>query len=301
MRIGIPALLTLFALAGASAAAQAREGIVWFESDMPPLTILSGEHAGKGAGDIWSKELHRLLPEFDHLRSTANVARSLEELKRRENACGAIYLKTAQREEILVFSQPFVWLQPNGFITLHKQRAKLTPFLNSREELRLDELIASRRLRISAAGSRAFGGQIDPALRAGLKTGVVRNFNTSDLFASGLLQVDKNLEDIDAVIGYANELHWSILRLKLQPEKFWFIPIAGETALIPVHVACARTPMGQQIIQRVNQIIATSELVEVARQAYRAWLPADAAHHYDQQFKRLHRPDDQEKNSTGKP
>lgn len=273
-------LLILTFLIG-TATVRANDEIFWFRGDMPPLNIVSGADQGKGFADQWGDYLLSKLPEYRHTWIAANTARETEEMRRRDNACSHAFLKTPQREQFLVFSEPLTWLLPNGLIVLRNQQAALEPFLNEQEEVRLDELIAARRLHISVANRRAYGGKIDPPIKAGLETGVVHNFNASDIFTSGLLQVGNRPNGTDAVIGYAVELNWAIHRLDLPANRYRFIPIAGETPLVPVYVACSRTPEGKQIIQRVNQVIAAGELPEFARQAYRAWLPSDVARYYD--------------------
>ncbi|MDP5240651.1 TIGR02285 family protein [Uliginosibacterium sp. 31-16] len=269
---------------GMSAAARAAGSIVWFHSDFPPLSIVNGPDKGRGAADQWGVFLQQQLPDFQHELIAANTLRIQEEMKHRDNACNYAFLKTAEREKLFLFSEPLASIQPSGLITLRSREKELAPFLNDRGELRLQALIATQKFRIAAAAGRSFGHVIDEALLAGHEDGKLVPFTTSDLFSSGLLQI-LNKQGIDALPGYAMELSWAAQRFNLPPDRFWFLPVEGQTDLLPVHVACSRSPIGEQIISQINELIRAGKLPEVASQAYRGWLPADVARHYDRQRK----------------
>lgn len=269
---------------GMSGAARAAGSIVWFHSDFPPLSIVNGPDKGHGAADQWGAFLQRQLSEFQHELIAANTMRLQEEMKHRDNACNYAFLKTAEREKLFLFSEPLASIQPNGLITLRSREKELAPFLNDHGELRLAALIATKKFRVAAAAGRSFGHVIDEALLAGQESGKLVPFTTSDLFSSGLLQI-LNKQGVDALPGYAMELSWAAQRFNLPPERFWFLPVEGQTDLLPVHAACSRSPLGEQIISQINELIRTGKLHEVASQAYRAWLPADVARHYDRQRK----------------
>ena len=253
---------------GMSGAARAAGSIVWFHSDFPPLSIVSGPDKGRGAADQWGAFLQQQLPEFQHELITANTVRLQEEMKHRDNACNYAFLKTAEREKLFLFSEPLASIQPNGLITLRSREQELAPFLNDHGELRL-------------AG---VGIHTERKELAGHESGKLVAFTASDLFSSGLLQM-LNKKGVDALPGYAIELSWAAQRFNLPPERFWFLPVEGQAELLPVHVACSRSPVGEQIIAQINELIRAGKLHEVASQAYRDWLPADVARYYDRQRK----------------
>ena len=273
-------LAVLLLLARSAVAAPVPPELTWFDVDLAPLLIVSGERASMGAADRWGRDLKTLLTDFTHSRRVGNVARLLEEAKQRDNICSQVMIRSPEREQILVFSAPIVWIMPNGVSFLRERDAAIEPFLNAQGELRLEQFLARPGVRVAAAKGRAYGGRIDTALVAGEEAGAVKRFSNSDLFASGLLQVQNGA---DGVVGYAIELKWAAQRLKIDPERFHFVPVEGETALIPMHVACSRGPLGERVINRVNELIAAGQITELATAAYREWLPPDVARHYDRQ------------------
>lgn len=272
--------LCLSLTAGPLAAAPPIKQIVWFHSDFPPIFILSGPFKGRGTADRREEFLMRQIPSFSHTKVTANVARMQEEMKNQNNICSSSLLKTPEREKNFIFSDALTEILPNGLVTLSSNRTVLEPFLNDRGELRLAELIASEKFRIAVAAGRSYGQTIDASLLAGVGSGKVVPFNASDIFASGLLQVSNN-QGADAVMGYAIELSWAILRFHQDSGRFWFIPVEGETALTPVHVACSRSPLGAELIAQVNALIHLGNAQEAAARAYIEWLPADIAQYYE--------------------
>lgn len=258
--------------------------VQWFSSDFPPLSIVSGPYKGQGAVDQWQAHVIEQLGDLRHQQIVANTARIKEEMLRRENACNPAYLKTPEREKYAVFSEPLMGLLPNGLITLSSRKNEFQPYLNSRGELRLADLLAAQKMQLAVASGRSFGVAIDPVLQNPAVTGQLVQFNASDLFSSGLLQLTRG-KHVDAVIGYAMELSWNIRRLGLSDEQFSFIPVEGETAPIPVYIACARSAAGELIIARVNKLIRTGKLPEVAVRAYREWLPEDVGTYYERMRK----------------
>ncbi|MBS1211121.1 MAG: hypothetical protein H6R19_3519, partial [Proteobacteria bacterium] len=250
--------------------------IVWFHSDFPPISILSGPFKGQGAADRWESFLIQNLTDFRHEQLPANTLRLHDEMKRRDNACNPAYLKTPEREKFFIFSNPIVHILPNGLVSLRSNKALIEPFLNGRREVRLAELLSTQKLQIAVARGRSFGHTIDTQLKAGNAV----QYNASDIFSSGFLQL-ANHQGVDAVVGYAIELTWSTRRFDLDPKQFWFIPVEGATELIPVHIACSRSAAGEQIIARINDLVRAGKVTEIATHAYREWLPEDIGHFYD--------------------
>ncbi|GAB2887430.1 hypothetical protein GCM10027046_14660 [Uliginosibacterium flavum] len=260
------------------------KSVVWFHSDFPPISIISGPFKDRGAADQWGALLMQQMPDYQHELIPANAARLQEEMKQRGNGCSRALLKNPEREKNFIFSEPLVSFLPNGLITLRSRKADLEPFLNERGELRLDALLNARKFEIAVAAGRSFGPSIDPVLQAGSAQGKLVQFNASDLFSSGLLRLS-NHQGVDAVMGYAIELSWAIRRFDLKPSQFWFIPVEGETALLPVHIACSRSPTGEAIIGQINALVHEGKLPDAAARAYRDWLPADIAQYYDRRRK----------------
>ena len=272
-------LLTLLAFVFPPASAVAQDTIVWFHTDFPPMSIIQGSDAGTGASDKWGRYLMEHLPEFRHEKLISNVARQHEEMKHRDNACFRSFIKTPEREKYLVFSEQIVDVLPNGLVTLSSRKAELEPFMNQKGELRLAELLADGRYKIGVASGRSFGPKIDSVVGS-LKGGAnIVPFASGDIFYTGLVYLSKR-GTVDGLLGYAIELEYGLGRLKEDPSLFTFLPIAEDTSLVPVYISCSKSPMGEKIISRINQVIRSGGFA-YATTVYRAWLPSETRDYYD--------------------
>jgi len=90
---------------------------------------------------------------------------------------------------------------------------------------------------------------------------------------------------VDGLLGYAVELTWTVKRLGLPPETFRFLPVEGATQLLPAYFGCSKSPEATEVLERVDALIDSGALPEVARRAYVEWLPPEAAEHFEMQRK----------------
>lgn len=261
----------------------AADTIFWYHSDFPPLSILYGPDKHTGAADQWNSYIRSRMPQFKHELVEANTARTIEELKRKDNACNSAMIKTPAREKFALFSEPIIELLPNGLITLQTRLGELSPYLNENGEVRLTKLLASHKFRIGVASGRSFGNTIDGLLQADSARSTVVPFAAPDIFLSGFTRM-ANKQSIDAVIGYAVELSFAARRIGRDPGQFVFLPIAENNSLTVGHIACSKSLLGEKAIAQINDIIRTGG-AETALKAYRAWLPPEIRNYYDDQRK----------------
>ncbi|WP_018606746.1 TIGR02285 family protein [Uliginosibacterium gangwonense] len=263
--------------------AWAADTIVWYHSDFPPISILSGPDKQTGAADQWEAYIRSRMPQFQHDLAEANTLRTLEEIKHRDNVCNPAMIKTPTREKNALFSDRIIDLLPNGLITLQSRLASIRPYMNENGELRLSELLASHKFRVGVASGRSFGTTIDSLLQAENARSFVVPFAASDIFLSGFTRM-ANRQSMDAVIGYAVELSFAARRIGRDPSQYVFLPIAEDTSLLAGHISCSRSPLGEKAIAQINEIIRTGG-AEAALKAYRAWLPPEIRSYYDDQRK----------------
>lgn len=264
-------------------AAHAHETIIWFRSDSPPISIVNGPDKNRGSGDVWGNYLMTRMPEFQHEVMTANFVRIFEESKHRDNACDWLLFKTPEREKNLLFSEPLLDVLPSGLVVLASRRAEFAPYLNEKGELRLTNLLAAHKFRIGAATQRSFGPMVDTLLLQSYARSSVSWFAAYDVFSSGLARM-ANHQTLDGVLGFAVELSFATEHVGRREEDFVFFPLVEESALTPGYVACSKSPFGEKVIARVNDIIRFGG-GELALRAYRAWLPAQMRNYYDAQRK----------------
>lgn len=253
--------------------------VLWYRFDYPPAFISTGPDKDRGYGDVRDAYLMRELTEYRHKIVVSNVARLFEDMRVQGNICNSALLKNPEREKYVVFSEPVAELLPAGIVTLASRKADFASFLNKRGELRLPEFIQSQRFRIAVAASRSYGPAVDQALQAGKRIGVVRPYSSSDIFASGLMKLDRRGQ-ADATLGYAVELYWAARRMNLSVDEYWFVPIEGATQLIYSRVGCSRSPQGLAVVDRINKLIRSGEVDKVFEKSYLAWLPPDLRRYY---------------------
>lgn len=265
--------------------ALAEEPVVhWFHPDFPPYFIQYGPLKDKGSADQIEAFLRQELGGYRHLQVKANAARRQEEFKSRTLACTSAVLRSPEREAYMVFSEAFTEILPNGLVSLRRRQAELEPFLNAAGELDLAALLAARSFHLSVAAGRSFGPAIDQVLASAQARGQLSVSNASDMFASGMLQLQHD-QKVGGVLGYALELSWAVRRFDLPYEDFRFTPIAGAGGLSPAYLGCSRSAEGERLVARVNALIRSGRLREVATRAYMEWLPPDARHYYERLLK----------------
>lgn len=274
-------IVFMLACSAVASAAEPLPEILWHRPDYPPTFILSGPWKDQGFGDRRELDLIKALSGYRHRRMPSNVSRLMQEYQLRANVCTTALLKTAEREQRVIYSEPVLEQLPNGLITLLKYKADFEPFLNERGEVKLAALVQSGKVRISVAADRSYGATIDAALQAGHQSGAVRAFFKGDIFASGLQRLGQQGE-VDATLGMAIEMNWVIGRLGLPEKEYWFVPIAGETGLVRTYVACSRGTQGQAIIDEVNRLLRTTGMRAEFAHAYMEWLPENLRSHYRQ-------------------
>lgn len=272
--------LSLLLASGLGQAQGEANSIIWMVSDFPPVTIVEGPQQGQGYADRWMALLASRLPGRQYQQVTATAQRTVSEMQARPNVCSPAFLKTPEREALLVYSRPYLSLLPNGMVTTRSKLDSLKPFLDASGQLRLDALLASGSFRVAALAARSYGSAADQALAdqrdAVVQLRMVKTFSTS------LKAMASQRADFDGYLGYAIEFeyHRRLADLDIQP--FAFLPIAGQPQFTPAHVACSRSPEGEAFIRQVDQLIAENAVREQVASYYRAWLPAAVARSWDQ-------------------
>lgn len=266
-------LFVLLSLVAGSSAAQNddRETVYWYVSHFPPAFITSGRYQGMGWGDKRIQLLMQRMPEFRHEIVEASVNRFVEDVATKPNVCRTTLLKTPERETLVSFTAPISWTLPNGIITTRARLARLEPYMNKRNEVRLGALLDAGNYRVGVIAVRSFGNGIDAVLRKHAGQPTVVTVPSSDQSSSRLLKLIHQ-DEFDAIVGYAVELRYLTRELGLNETDFVFVPVAEESRLVPTFVGCSKSPLGQRIVDHVNRALHDRELLRADAAAYRYWL-----------------------------
>ena len=230
-----------------STVVQARETIIWANLHFPPWMILQGSSKGQGVWDLLLRELVARLPEYDHKFVEMNNVRYEQLATEGQNVCKVYYFKTPERERILYFSSPSTVFLSNH-VVMRRDKAKL---LGNPTSISLDKLLQDSRFDGSFIEGRAYGKEIDQSLRrfrgqAHLHANVASNQSMFEFLSFG--RTDYILE-FPAVRAFFEQ------DLAARPDLI-NIAIDGAAPYNITYVTCVRNPWGQQVIARVNDVLA---------------------------------------------
>lgn len=280
-------LLCLVAVTGmAQTSDHQRPTVYWYYNDFPPYFIVSGADQGKGIADQRIDILTQRMPQFQHTRVLASFSRVMEMIKKHPNVCHAALFKTAERAAELEFSMPLLESLPNGLIVLSTRFAQFKPFLDQRDQLRLDDFL-NKGYRIGIVAGRSFGLGADRILEKNAGQQSIVAVSSNDGLSSRLLKL-VNQHEYDGILGYSEELQNVVRQLKLNPHDFVFIPIAEQSELQPAYVACSKSELGKQVIAAVNRALTDRVTRQKIEAAYRSWLDETSAVRWDRLRRQPH-------------
>jgi len=264
------------------------ETINWYvNAGFQPYFIFSGPDEGKGSLDQSTKLLMKAMPQYRHKLVEASQSRIIDSIKTRPNACTVTLLKTKEREAIMDYSAPFMYLLPNAIVTMRKHTAQFRPFLNEHGEIRLEDFLADGKAKLALAAERSYGPVVDAVVKK--HPAATMSVSAIDVFPSRLLKLI-NQTEFDAIIGYAVELQYNTRDLKLNPQDFVVFPIAESSKILPLSVSCSKSELGKSVLAAVDRVVADKNAQREFDSFYRAWLDEDTAAYYERQLKQVRGP-----------
>lgn len=251
--------------------------ITWMLADFPPLRIIGGPFAGQGPSDMIHELMRRELPEFDHKTVTANVARTVEEIKNRKQVLTIGLIPTPERNEMVLFSLPCALAPPVALIVRQEDLSKYPATVS------LGSFIETDKLGISL--SRSYGATVDAALRQIMPNDNVFIDSSDKLFEN--LAKMLLLKRIDGVLGFPFEAMFNA-KTSQSADRIAIIPITETEQYVIGRIAAPKTEWGRKMISRVNEILLHHRPEPSYRQAFERWLPPanvpDFKRIYDAQF-----------------
>lgn len=239
--------------------------ITWMHADFPPLHIISGEYKGQGPSDMIHDLMQKELPEYTHLIITANLARTLEELKNGQQVLSVGLIPNPERNLIAYFSLPCVIVPPIGLVVRKDDIGKWP------SPMSIDIFVQNNRLGISR--SRSYSPSVDAALQqAKPKENIF--IDSSDKLIGNLLKM-LVMQRIDGVLGYPFEAMYNARTAQIA-DRIAVVPLLESTQYIIGRIAAPRTAWGKQIISRINEILVKERTNAAYRQAFERWLTPDS-------------------------
>lgn len=265
--------------AGSKSEKDPKHTIKWYRADFPPVTIPDGPDADLGFFDKVTQLLIDQLPEYEHIRYTANFKRIITELKGKDTACCPSLYKTRDRESFIEFSIPAFVVLPNVIITRKDNTKKFEPYLDQDNKLSLSNLLKNPDIRLGISNGRKYSGGIDEIINQSKSSDHILVRAGQDVL-KGLLNM-LLLGRIDCTMGYPIEVKY-VLKNKAEFDKLQIYFIAeNEIPYTIGHVGCPKNQWGEEVIATVNQILKAHRQSPEYLNFYKYWLDDETALLYE--------------------
>ncbi|WP_163834930.1 TIGR02285 family protein [Spartinivicinus ruber] len=266
MHVVIPLLVGITIGIGIVVSTHAKETIIWYKNDMPPVYILSGTDQGQGIADRTATFFTKRMPQFNHVFQVATVSRTLKDIKNNDNRCLPALRKTSSREDYLYFSMPVYLIFPNRIII---RKETIPNYIKSGKPVNLNQLIESDNIRIGLTENRNYGGEIEKFIKGKVRDNIFWTTSINNFY-----QMFK-YGRIDAFVSYAFEAMYN-----LPKGSFLSFPINNTKPLDIAYIVCSKKRVGKFAIDIINSIIVNSGKKPPYRKFYEEYLDENAIHEY---------------------
>lgn len=247
--------------------------VTWTRWNDPPIFVEDMPFKDQGMLDRMEEDMRKALPEYSHSNIWVNVPRVIQLAKEIHETCNAGWLDTPEWRDIFYFSKPSFIIPANG-ILLKEKRLSLIP---KKKKLFLKDILEIKGWRMAIG--RLYGEGIDPYLQKinyqrHPKIDVVQNSAT----AHRLLRLNR----VDFTLGYPFEAFYYRELLERDKElsskiheKVTHLPIADNGNYVEVVFACAKTPQGKKLIDKINKLLTNKKRLKRYESYLDRWLSAE--------------------------
>ncbi len=230
--------------------------VVWLYPDVPPFNINGGQNSGQGSIDQIVRFISSHLPEYRYTRDVASFARAATELKNKSNICTAAVLKYEDREAFIEYSIPYMVVLPTQLVTRKNDRYKVLPYIDDQGRVDMTDLMLSGLFKLGVAKGRRYGNaNIDEAIFNPPRPGSIYVRHGTDQFAGLLRMLITDDRAIHGIIGYPAEIAYFGRQMDVDLSSLASFPIKGDPEYNAVHIGCSKSPLGREIIGKINNII----------------------------------------------
>jgi uncharacterized protein (TIGR02285 family) len=235
---------------------------------LPPFFIQSGPNQDQGYGDTITHILQKQLPEYTHEEITTNITRHFYKFKQGEHVCSVGLYKTPEREEFMYFSLPSFITLPAVIIIKKDNIGKF----DNQATVSLDAVLANTNLMIGLAKDRSYGVIIDDVLKLHHGQDNVVEFTGQELSLNLFKML--MLGRLDGLIALPEEALYQAEQMGIREH---LLTLTLSENQHNYHgwlssVACAKTPWGREVIDKVNRALLELRPTETYRSAYERWL-----------------------------
>ena len=214
--------------------------IDWYVRDWPPYNIQQGPQAGQGSFDLMLAQLIEALPQYQHRQLLSTLTKREQMMQQNLPHCLFGALKSPERQEKMLFSDIAFYSAALRLVALSDH-----PLWQSAE--------ADDTLELSTLFQQPWNGMVEQK----------RLYPTKiQQHAGKLLQVSATTTDLvamlkagraDYVVEFPDRVHW--LASQHPAVSLRYARIAGETPVVPIYVACQKSPQAAGQIAAINQAL----------------------------------------------
>lgn len=227
--------------------------IDWYVRDWPPFNIQQGEDAGQGSYDLMLGQLIAAIPQYPHRQMFATLTKRQQLMQQNIPHCLFGVLKSAERQEKMLFSN----------IAFYSPALRLVakadhPLWQAND--------VGAAIELAALLQQPWSGMVEYKR---LYPAHVQQFSGKLLQVSGSstdLVAMLNIGRADYVIEYPDRIHW--LANNHPTVSLRYARLAGEPPVVPVYVACQKSPQAAAQIAAINQALTQLRRSSAYQQAW---------------------------------
>ncbi len=251
----------------------AKPQVTWTRWNDPPIFIEDLPFRGEGLLGKMEEEIKKELPEYEHSLIWVNFPRVLQSAKEKRETCNAGWLDTPEWRKVFYLSKPSFIIPANG-VLIKKKNLHLVRDLGPYS---LRRLLSAKYLRMAIG--RLYGEGVDDYLKKvnyqnHPQIDVVKNSAT----AHKMLQMDR----VNYTIGYPFEAYYYQQIMKTQDafkgkvqDQIIHLPLEENANYVEVVFACAKTPQGKKVIDRINKLLTDKKRLKRFEGYLDRWLSVD--------------------------
>ncbi|OUS26040.1 hypothetical protein A9Q99_19905 [Gammaproteobacteria bacterium 45_16_T64] len=234
----------------AESKADTEDVIHWYSFNISPGGILSGPYHRQGIGYLFYEEYAAALPEYNHKFSYANVARMRAVVEKKANSYITYIFHLPEYTEHRHWGPVNYIAPPNRIITrpsIAKQWAN--------KRLSLADILENQPLRLGLMAGRTY--RVPELLEANRHNPNLFRKHASSESIYKMIRSNR----LDYTLGDWLELAYIEESLQME-NTFVTIPMQEVREYTPNFVSCTRNPWGKKIIDKLNAVFSTVDIME---------------------------------------
>lgn len=223
--------------------------INWYKHDLPPFYISSGTYENRGSVDSAIKIIQKNMDDFEHY-STSVALRRISELAKSDNFFATYTLfKTVERENFLVYSNPYGIRFLTHLVILKENMPKFKKYIDSDGKVDFEKVVQDSSITISLSSNRFYSNAVNSVL---ISYANQKNIDFVYSQNATLINISKlELGRVDCIVEYPSTVIYEFDLNKINKECI-YIPIKGVPDFEYVYIAFPKTDYGAAMVKRIN-------------------------------------------------